>query len=176
MTKYDESFKLEVVQSYLSGAIGAQRLAVKYVLDPGTVRRWVEHYRQHGEQGLRKKYSHYDEHFKLSVLHRMWQEDLSCRQVGALFDLRGGTNVVVKWDRLYHEGGLDALKPKPRGRLKKMTVPKSPPEPLPSPSEDMRTLEQLRKENEYLRTEVAYLKKLSALVLAKKQVAQKKRS
>jgi transposase len=39
----------------------------------------------------------------------------------------------------------------------------------------MRTLEQLRKENEYLRTEVAYLKKLNALVQAKKQVAQKKR-
>lgn len=173
MTKYDENFKREVVQSYLSGSIGAQRLAVKYGLDSETVRRWVEQYRQHGEQGLRKKYSHYDEHFKLSVLQRMWQEDLSCRQIAALFDLRGGSNVVVRWDRLYHEGGLDALKPKPRGRPKLMTIPKPPPQPLPS--EDMRTLEQLRKENEYLRTEVAYLKKLNALVQAKKQVAQKKR-
>lgn len=47
--------------------------------------------------------------------------------------------------------------------------------PEPSQTEDTRTLEQLRKENEYLRAEVAYLKKLKALRQAKEQAAQKKR-
>ncbi|VWB10553.1 HMG-I and HMG-Y DNA-binding domain-containing protein [Burkholderia lata] len=40
---------------------------------------------------------------------------------------------------------------------------------------DARTREDLLKENEYLRAEVAYLKKLDALLQAKKQAAQKKK-
>jgi transposase len=55
-----------------------------------------------------------------------------------------------------------------------MTVPK-PPEPTPPHADDARTLQALRKENEYLRAEVAYLKKLDALVRANRQAAQRKR-
>ena len=82
--------------------------------------------------------------------------------------------MVSGWASRYYEGGLDALEPKPRGRPKKM---KNPENPLPAPvqPQDACTLEDLRKENEYLRAEVAYLKKLDALVRAKKQVAPKKR-
>jgi transposase len=47
--------------------------------------------------------------------------------------------------------------------------------PLQPRPEDTRTLEELRKENEYLRVEVAYLKKLNALVRANRQAAQKRR-
>jgi len=177
MARHDESFKLEVVRQYLSESIGARALASRYGLDHGTVRRWAERFRQHGEEGLRKKSSRYDAQFKLAVLRRMWQEELSRRQVAALFDLRGGHGVVSAWERQYHERGLDALKPKPRGAPKRMTVPKppKPAQPLPSHTDDARTLEALRKENEHLRAEVAYLKKLDALVRANRQAAQKKR-
>jgi transposase len=41
--------------------------------------------------------------------------------------------------------------------------------------EEARTLEQLEKENELLRAEVAYLKKLDALVRTARQAAPKKR-
>lgn len=174
MTRHSESFKLEVVRQYLSTHIGVRSLARQHGLDHGTVRRWVERYREHGEQGLRKKYCYYSAQFKLSVLRRMWREELSYRQVAALFDVRGGHTAVVTWERQYHEGGLDALKPKPRGRPKKMTTPKPPSHPAPQ-LDDTRTLEQLRKENEYLRAEVAYLKKLKALRQEKEQTAQKKR-
>lgn len=174
MARHSESFKLDVVRQYLSARIGARSLARQYGLDHGTVRVWVERYRQHGEQGLRKKFSHYSAQFKLSVLRRMWREELSFRQVAALYDVRAGQNVVVTWERQYHEGGLDALKPNPRGRPKKMTAPKPPSHQAPQ-ADDTRTLEQLRKENEYLRAQVAYLKKLRALRQEKAQTAQKKR-
>ncbi|MER1944877.1 IS3 family transposase [Castellaniella sp. FW104-7C03] len=166
MARHDASFKLEVVLQYLSAPIGARSLAAQYGLDHGTVRRWVEGYRRHGEAGLRKKFSHYSAEFKLSVLSRMEQDALSCREAAALFDIRGGHHVIVTWERQYHEGGLSALEPKPRGRPKKMPTSNSP-HPLPPRSEDTRTLEQLRRENEYLRAEVAYLKKLRALLQAK---------
>lgn len=174
MSKYDKKLKIEVAQVYLSGRVGARTLAAQYGLDHGTVRQWADRYRKHGEAGLSKKFGSYSAEFKLSVLRQMQQEDLSCRQAAALFDVRGGHGVISTWERLYDEGGLDALRSKPRGRPKMMKVPK-PPQPVLEQNEDTRTLEQLRQENEFLRAEVAYLKKLKALVQAKKQAAQKKR-
>ena len=104
----------------------------------------------------------------------MKQQGLSQTQVAALFDLRGGSGVVSKWLSQYHEGGPEALKPKPRGRPKKMPTP-TPPKNLPPQADDASALETLRKENEYLRAEVAYLKKVQALVREGRQAAPKKR-
>lgn len=174
MAQYDERFKLSVVQEYLGGALGFKALASKHGIDESVVRQWVGYYEHNGVAGLRKKSSRYTASFKLSVLRHMWRQELSCRQAAVMFDLRGGAGVVSGWARLYDEGGLDALKPKPRGRPKKMKTHHS---PVPSTQQapETRTVEDLRKENEYLRAEVAYLKKLDALVRAKKLAAQPKR-
>ncbi|ABF08446.1 transposase DNA binding site ISRme12 [Cupriavidus metallidurans CH34] len=174
MAKYDESFKRQVVERYLTGSSGFKALGKELGVDPGAIRRWVGSYAHHGAAGLRKKSVRYGAKFKLSVLRRMWRDELSYRQVAALFDLRGGTAVVSAWERQYHSQGIDALAPKPRGRTKTMSAP-IPPKPPASNVKETRTLEDLRKENEYLRAEVAYLKKWNALVQAKKAAAQKKR-
>lgn len=174
MTKYDEQFKLSVVQSYAQGTKGVKSVAQRYGLSPVVVERWIAAYREHGPSGLRKKFSHYSAEFKLSVLHRMQQEDLSANQTVALFDIRGGPSVITGWQRRYHEQGLAGLQPKPRGRPKKMPDPETPKpvDPLP---DDARSREDLMKEVQYLRAEVAYLKKLRALLQAKEQAAQTKR-
>lgn len=174
MTKYDEQFKLSVVQSYEQGTDGLISVAHRYGLDHAMVRRWVQAYQHHGLEGLRKKFSHYDAEFKLSILRRMQQESLSATQAIALFNIRGGAGVITDWQRRYHEQGLAGLQPKPRGRPKKMPVPESskPINPLP---DDARSREDLVKEVQYLRAEVAYLKKLRALLQAKEQAAPKKR-
>ena len=174
MAKYSEEFKLSVVQCYESGEQGYEAVAKRYGLDRATVRFWVKAYRHHGLSGLRKKFSHYIAAFKLSVLHRMHQEELSACQVIVLFDIRGGTGVITDWKRRYHDQGLAGLQPKPRGRPKKM-IDSKPPNPFPPLQEDTRSREELIKEVEYLRAEVAYLKKLRALRQAKEQAAQKKR-
>jgi len=174
MAKYDEQFKLSVVQSYEPGKKGFKTLAQRHGLDHATVRRWVKSYQQHGLEGLRQTFRRYSAEFKLSVLQRMQQEELSVRQVLALFDIRGGVGIIRTWERLYHEGGLEALQPKSsRGHAN--MVPSDPPTPKPVQPTDTRSLEELRKENAYLRAEVAYLKKLRALRQAKEQAAQKKR-
>lgn len=173
MARYDEKFKRRVVREYLSGSSGYKALQGRHGVDQAIIKRWVDVYRRHGDAGLRKKFSHYSARFKLSVLKRMWRQELSYGQIVALFDLRGGTGVVSNWERQFHEGGLDALEPKPRGGPKKMKIPETPKVPAQPP--DARTLEELRKENEYLRAEVAYLKKLDALVRAQRLAAPKKR-
>jgi transposase len=102
----------------------------------------------------------------------MQRDELSLREVSALYDIRDAGS-VARWARLYDEGGINALTPRPRGRPRKM-VTSLPPKPTEAGTPDERSREELLKENEYLRAEVAYLKKLDAL-LAKKQAAQKKK-
>ncbi|WP_081768963.1 helix-turn-helix domain-containing protein [Herbaspirillum sp. RV1423] len=80
-----------------------------------------------GLKGLSKKHEHYNAEFKLSVLRRMKKGRLSYREVEAMFNLRG-CGMVSRWERLYHEGGVEALKPKPKGRPK-MIKPSLPPVP-----------------------------------------------
>lgn len=176
MARYEEDLKRAVVQDYLAGPDGFRALAPKYGIDRSTIRQWVNVYRQHGDAGLRRKSQGvaYSAKFKLKVLKRMWREELSYRQVGALFNLRGGTGVIARWERQYHEGGPKALEPNRSGRPKNMPAPK-PPKPSSAPVDETQALQALRKENEYLRAEVAYLKKLDALVRAKRQAAQTKR-
>ena len=175
MALYDEKFKRKVVKRYASGRYGYKRVAREFGLHPGTVQRWVASHDQHGTAGLRKKYSRYTAAFKLKVLRRMWRDQLSCRQVAALFDLRGHDSVSL-WERQYHEGGLGALAPKPKGRPRKMPTPIPPAKPIDAKTEDTLTREELLAELKYLRAEVAYLKKWNALVQAEEDAAQKKRS
>lgn len=174
MAKYEAEFKRAVVQEYLASAKGYQSIATEHGINATMLECWVARYRQHGAAGLSKKFSHYSAQFKLSALRRMWREQLSYRQAAALFDLRGGAGVLGVWERKYHEGGLSALEPRPRGRPKTMPAPESP-KPLAPEVEDTRTREEILEEVKYLRAEVAYLKKLRALRQEKEQAAQKRR-
>lgn len=173
MAKYSEQLKLKLVKQYLAGISGARVLAQRQGVGYSVLRRWIAAYQQHGRDGLRRKFSHYDARFKMSVLSHMWRENLSYQQATAFFDIRSPT-CIAQWERQYHDGGMDALAPRPRGRPKTMTCP-TPDKPIENNAPDERTREQLLKENEYLRAEVAYLKKLDALLQAKRQAAQKKK-
>lgn len=164
MTKHDEQLKLKVVKQYLTGGIGFRAVARAHGVARAQARLWVAEYRQHGIDGLRRKgRSQYSAEFKLEALERMQRENLSGMQMRAILGLRDA-GALARWERQYHEGGFPALLPRPKGRRPKMsTSPPVVPTP-PDPESDTRTREQLLKENEYLRAEVAYLKKLDALI------------
>lgn len=174
MAKYDERFKLKVVRQYLSGSAGVRAIAARHELDHATVRRWVSSYRAHGLSGLRRKSASYDAAFKLKVLRRMWREQWSHAQTAAAFDIRCAAH-IGKWARQYHAGGIDALQPLRKGRPKTMS-PK-PPKPNVAVTEldDKQIIARQNQELIELRAEVAYLKKLDALIQEKRAAAQKKR-
>jgi transposase len=163
MTRHNLNFKLAVVQQYATGTGGYRAVAGAHGLDHGTVRRWVALHREHGLAGLQKKFSHYSAEFKLSVLKRMWIDELSFRDVAAAFNIRN-PGCIRDWERCYHSEGVDALLPRVRGRPKKKMPDPKPVEPNVAADDETRTRDELLAEVNHLRMEVAYLKKLRALV------------
>lgn len=167
MGKYTPAFKLLVVQRYLEGSMGYRMVAEQFgISNPSLVQRWVEFFRHHGEDGLKRKRASYDASFKLSVLQHMWDNKLSKGQAATAFNIRRHATVGA-WEQAYREGGIAALEPGPTGRPR-MQSEKNKPEPPENP--DTRSREDLLDELLHLRAEVAYLKKLDALVRSRVEV------
>ena len=132
------------------------------------VNRWVNAYQQHGVDGLSLENSmSYSGAFKLELIKEMQESGLSLSQSSAQH--RIAVSVLSGWRRLYEQHGASALlEQKPRGRPPKMKKfnPKNEGKPL--------DYEALIKENERLRIENDYLKKVRALAL--KNATQRKGS
>jgi transposase len=171
MIKHSLQFKLKVVKQYLKGAIGFHSLAREHGIAGPMVRRWVEWYRLHGEAGLMRQKGRYGAEFKLSVLQDMWDNALSQTQAAAKYNIGNPTSIGI-WARRYESGGFEALSRPSRRKTQEMPAPTSKPEPL---RDEEKPREQLLAELEYLRMENAFLKKLEALVQAKKLAASKQR-
>ena len=119
----------------------------------GPVKRLYRRWRIHGQGALvTKPAQSYTFEFKLALVQRF----LAGETAPDLAEEAGLSSAVLlkSWVRTYRREGADALRPKPKGRPRK---PDSPP-----PAE-VSELERLRRENERLRAQVAYLGKLRAL-------------
>ncbi|GJA53681.1 transcriptional regulator [Aeromonas caviae] len=166
--KYSTDFKRQVVLHYLSGHDGAKKTAALFGIDHGAVRRWTEHWKVSGEAGLTITTKAYSAEFKEEVLLWMKQNCASSRKAAATFKIAAACT-VSRWERLYREGGIMALRDKRTERT--MTSEKTPPgKPLTAPYPTFHSAEE---ELEYLRAENAYLKKLHALAREKQQKKQK---
>jgi transposase len=77
----------------------------------------VSHYRLHGVDGLRPKRSKYSSAFKLQVLSHQDREQLSSRQVAAIYDIRNPNQVVV-WRHKLNQGGLETFRSSKQLRTK----------------------------------------------------------
>ena len=117
-------------------------------------------YDEHGINGITNSGASYDGKFKKMVVEYMHANHLSCRDTSAKFCIKG-TSTVNVWERIYYEEGPEGLlKSKPRGRSPKSTMKKKETKKkLPKQTE-----EDLIAENQRLRMENEYLKKLQALV------------
>jgi transposase len=174
MSKYSEEFKLSVVQQYLGGVGGFKAIARQHGLCHSVVRRWVLWYQAYGTEGLKKKFTHYSAEFKLSVLQRIWDDELSYGQAAIAFDIRN-PGVLGVWERVYRSGGIDALRSRPKGKPRQMTIAIAKPEPKPKPDDENRSHDELLAELNHLRMENAYLKKLRALVQAQQKATPPKK-
>ena len=159
MSKYSSEFKLEVVKYCIEQHHGYKD-ASKYFGIPSheNIRQWCKKYELYGPKGILKnlKSSYYGE-FKQNVVEYMHTNHLSAAETAIQFRL-GNANRVLKWERIYYEEGPQALYEERRGRSKNMSSkPKN-------KKLNKEVEEDLIAENQRLRMENEYLKKLKALV------------
>ena len=144
-----------------------QNEAVKqYGVVKGDVQKWVAAYQAHGETGLSKKKGSYTGEFKQAVIEDVRQNNISYREVAAKYNL-GNHAVIAGWERIYLEEGVEGLYKDRRGRsagIKSGRPPKL----------DKKAEEDLIAENQRLRMENDYLKKLNALV-RERELSEKKK-
>jgi transposase len=158
LSKYSYEEKLEAVLRVINDGMSYRQSA--HILGTGKthVTRWVELYRQFGSEGLLIKHGSYSGDFKIYVVKYMYDNHLSLSQTAIKFGIPQD-NTVGRWERIYYEEGPQALYRDNRGRPKKMSSDKPRKKNLPKEIE-----EDLIAENQRLRMENEYLKKLQALV------------
>ena len=128
----------------------------------------------------------YSPEFKISVILDMRENNLSYRETvrkhwktKTRADEDYHRSQVKNWERIYLEEGEAGFYIERRGRTTKMDNPnKGRPrkKPLDKEVENdlIAELQKLKEENQYLRAENAYIKKLSALIAAEEQKKNKK--
>lgn len=174
--KHDSRFQLKAVQGFLASGLNATQYSQQNNLCRSTLCSWARRYQEHGKAAFKVKHSvttRYTKDFKLSVLKTMQAKNLTQKAATALFNL-GGNSTIDRWQKEYVQGGLDALKSKGERVAAKTHPPQKANSKKPSTPEEL-LLAQKQEEIDYLRAEVAYLKKLDALIRNKKSATKKKR-
>ena len=158
MSKYSSEFKLKVIKYYLEENHSYSECMKKFDIPTKSIlNSWINKYETHGVEGIMKRLkSSYDGNFKQDVVEYMHNNHLSATETANYFRL-AGADVVLKWERIYYEEGPQGLYIERRGRSKNMSS--KPPKKLSKEVE-----EDLIAENQRLRMENEYLKKLNALV------------
>ncbi|SJM38455.1 hypothetical protein A1019T_02448 [Psychrobacter pasteurii] len=99
----------------------------------------------------------------------MLTQGLSQSEVALKFNISSPA-LISHWHKAYRLQGMSGLTSKRQGRTA-MSKPYITDKP-----DDEKTLAELKRENEYLRAEVAYLKKLDALLREQEQASKKQGS
>ena len=173
MSKYSSEFKLKMVQQYLEGKVGYMALTQLYGVNPRHIANWVNLYEQHGTEGLAKRHTNYSVEFKLNALKKHLEKSWSTQQTSAYFNISSPSLIGV-WLRLYNQGGISALEPKPKGRRSVKQTSKDIQILLKKPINEL-SHEELLQRVHYVEVENAYLKKLEALA-QQKNLANKTKS
>lgn len=162
MAKYSDEFKIKVVREYLEGKLGYKLLAQKHgVKSHKQIINWVKNYEKFGTEGILKKEQNktYSVQFKLDVLSFMKRTGSSVIETALKFGLTNPP-MITAWKKTFLDGGAEALD-RSKGRPPMSDKAKNG-NNKHSVEKEMTYEQQLERENELLRLEVEYLKKLQA--------------
>ena len=110
----------------------------------------------------------YSPEFKIAVIMDMRKNDMGYSETARKYSIGSnvsvGKNRIKDWERIYLEEGAEGLMKERRGKKSSGRPPKL----------DRKVEEDLIAENQRLRMEIEYIKKLSALVLAEERENNKK--
>ena len=167
--KHGTEFRLQIIKENLKGH-SINSLSKKWDISTSLIRKWIDHHNSNGTKGLLdKRYIYYSKEFKLTVVRAYKDKGLSLRDCCLQFNIPT-QSTISSWISKYEQRGLEGLnEQKGRPRTMKKAKPKS------KKTEPLTRLEELEKENLYLKAEIEFLKKLDALTQQKQTQQRKKR-
>ena len=178
MAKYSYELKRKIVEEYLFRKTSYSVLEDKYQIDESLIRRWVNNYKQFGDEGLmRSRNKHeYSVEFKLEAITRYETSECSYRQLALELGMTN-PSMIVNWRKQYREKGIEGLQSHQRGRpvtkkddlnqTSKSSMKKA---PLDASSREAleKRIKELEAENRKLTIQKLYLEELRSLVREEK--------
>lgn len=171
MTKITDKERLEIYKKWKGGE-GSIRLSHEYGIDGSRIRYLVRLIERHGPEILEGKNRKYTKTFKEEVISKVLKENQAITDTSIEYGLPS-EGTLANWIRSYKENGyviLEKKKGRPPMKDKK--------EDLKSPLEEMTQEEQIeywKNRAVYAEAEAEYLKKLHAVVQARKARQRKKK-
>ena len=117
--RHNRLLREQATQMFEKG-YGYRLTARKLGVSAATVREWQKMYRVIGKGGLLAmgvKHTRYDYETKVAAARAVVAGGMSKPEAMVRFGI-ASTTPLKQWCRLYREGGVQALKPKPKGRPK----------------------------------------------------------
>ena len=178
--KLSDENKREIIRLNKEEGISTKHLAVMFNVRRCIISDLLSRYRLHGEEVLIKQSNRkYSPEFKLKVLNRYLNGEAK-NALAVEYGIK--RSMIDSWLRRYEKDGYNGLIDKKRGRPPKMKKEEALNEmvsedndEVKSESADKARIKLLEKKNKELEAEVAYIKKLNALVRERKKRESKKK-
>lgn len=163
MSKYSTELKLEAIEAWKERILSTNEIINKYNISHQTLRRWIYEYNSDGVDGIVRKptNSTYTGEFKQTVVEDMRKNGLSQSETSRKYSI--GRSQVQQWERIYLEDGVEWLYVDKRGRAFNSINAK------PKNILNKNVEEDLITENQHLRMENEYFKKLNVLIQVKEK-------
>ena len=174
--KLSDEDKREIIRLKEEGK-SAKSIAILYGLNINTVKRMIRSYRIHGEEALIKGPNRkYSPEFKMEVI-KQYLNGESKNSLCVTHNIRYA--MLDSWLKRYEKDGYNGLIDKKKGRPPKMKIENDDTaqsfDEIKDDGTDKARIKLLEKKNRELEAEVAYLKKLNALVQERKKRESKKK-
>lgn len=180
--KLSDDDKREIIRLNKEVGVSQAKLARMYNVDVSIIERLIRKYGVYGEAALiRKPYRKYSPEFKMEIINR-------CRNGESKGSLAIANNIrpsmIRSWLKRYEKDGYNGLIDKKKGRSPKMKKEEDKDidnadfcfdDTSAGNCDDKTRIKVLEKKNRELEAEVAYLKKLNALVQERKKHESKKK-
>ena len=179
--KLSDEDKREIIRLNKEEGVSQKRLSEMFGIGIRHIKDLINKFNLHGEEVLIKKSNRkYSPEFKLEIIDQYLKGE-SKTSLSITHNIR--TSVIDSWLKRYEKDGYNGLIDKKKGRPPKMkkedesvneTVSEDNGE-VKSESADKARIKLLEKKNKELEAEVAYLKKLNALVQERKKRESRKK-
>ena len=175
--KLSDENKREIIRLNKEEGISTKHLAVMFNVRRCIISDLLSRYRLHGEEVLIKQSNRkYSPEFKLKVLNQYLNGEAK-NALAVEYDIE--RSMIDSWLKRYEKDGYNGLIDKKKGQPPKMKKDNNTADRAVSEektqSADKARIKLLEKKNKELEAEVAYLKKLNALVRERKKRESKKK-